>query len=65
MASRVHVEVDNQPVTSSVVVPDTGSWDTFWWVTVGEGTLTTGTHVLRIVADQEYFNFAAFRLLAE
>jgi len=65
VASRVHVEVDNQPVTGSVVVPDTGSWDTFWWVTVGEGTLTAGTHVLRIVADQEYFNFAAFRLLAE
>src|SRR5207302_3346299 len=62
VASRVHVEVDNQPVTGSVVVPDTGSWDTFWWVTVSEGTLTAGTHVLRIVADQEYFNFAAFRL---
>ena len=63
VASRVHVDVDTQPVTSSVVVPDTGSWDVFWWVGLGSISLTAGTHVLRITADQEYFNVAAFRLL--
>ena len=63
LTSRWHAEIDNQPVTGSVVVPDTGSWDTFWWVGVGGITLTAGPHVLRIVADQEYFNFAALRLL--
>jgi len=61
--SRVHVDVDTQPVTGSVVVPDTGSWDVFWWVGLGSISLTAGTHVLRITADQEYFNVAAFRLL--
>src|SRR5205823_3052072 len=44
--SRVHVEVDTQPVTGSVVVPDTGSWDVFWWVGLGSISLTAGTHVL-------------------
>jgi len=63
LTSRWHAEIDNQPVTGSVVVPDTGSWDTFWWVGVGGITLTAGPHVLRIVADQEYFNFAALRIL--
>src|SRR5207247_8863115 len=59
--SRWHAEIDNQPVTGSVVVPETGSWDTFWWVAVGGGTLTAGTHVLRIAADQEYFNLEVGR----
>src|SRR5947208_1002870 len=63
VASRVHVDVDTQPVTGSVVVPDTGSWDVFWWVGLGSISLTAGTHVLRNTADQEYFNVAAFRLL--
>src|SRR5947208_2004116 len=63
VASRVHVDVDTQPVTGSVVVPDTGAWDVFWWVGLGSISLTAGTHVLRITADQEYFNVAAFRLL--
>jgi hypothetical protein len=48
-----------------VAVPNTGSWNTFQWAGVGGIFLTAGTHVLRIVADQEYFGFAALRIVPE
>jgi hypothetical protein len=63
--SRWHAEVDGVPITGTVAVPNTGSWNTFQWAGVGGIFLTAGTHVLRIVADQEYFGFAALRIVPE
>ena len=51
-----HAEVNGSNVTGSVVVPNTGSWNTFQWVTKQGVTLAAGTQVLKLVADQQYFN---------
>jgi hypothetical protein len=62
--SRFHVEVDGVDVTGSVTVPVTGWWGTYAWVgrTV---SLTAGQHVLRVYAEQEYFNLDAIRVTAQ
>ncbi len=62
--SRWHADVDGVNVTGSVSVPNTGSWNTFKWVGGGGVPLAAGQHVIRISADEQYFNFAAFRILA-
>jgi hypothetical protein len=59
---RWHAEVDGVNLTGSVAVPNTGRWSTFQWIGVGGIPLTAGTHVLRIHADQQYFNLDAIRL---
>ncbi len=62
---RWHGEIDGATVTSSIQAPNTGSWSTFQWAGPGGIALTAGQHVLRIAADQEYFGFAALRLVAQ
>jgi hypothetical protein len=63
--SRWHVEVDGVDVTGSIAVPSTGSWRTFQFMGVSGVNLTAGLHVLRIFADQEYFNLDAIRIQAQ
>lgn len=60
--SRFHVEVDGVNLTGSVAVPDTGWWGTFQWIIFSGVNLSSGQHVLRVVADQQYFNFDAVRI---
>ncbi len=62
--SAFHVEVDGVNVTGTVGVPNTGSWSTFQWVRKTRITLAAGTHVLKIVADQQYFNLNSIRVSA-
>src|SRR5437660_1666279 len=62
--SRLHAEIDGVNVTGSVAVPNTGWWGTFQWIGVGGISLSAGQHVLRIYADQEYFNLDALRVVA-
>jgi hypothetical protein len=45
-----------------VTVPNTGWWATFMFVGVGGVSLSTGTHVLRVHSEQEYFNLDAIRI---
>ncbi len=54
--SAFHIEIDGVNVTGSVLVPNTGSWSTFQWVGKQGIALAAGTHVLKVVADQQYFN---------
>lgn len=56
------IEIDGVNVTGSVVVPTTGSWDAFTWVTFSGVSLTVGQHVVKIVSDQQYFNLNRIRL---
>src|SRR5205823_2477639 len=63
--SRWHAEIDGVNVTGSAAVPSTGWWGTFQWLGVGGIPLAAGPHVLRIVADQEYFNLDAIRMVTE
>ena len=60
--SRFHVEIDGVDVTGPVPVPNTGSWITFQYVAKSGVSLSAGRHVLRVQADQEYFNFDAVRI---
>lgn len=57
-----HVEVDGSNVTGPIAVPSTGDWSTYQWVGKSGISLAAGTHVLKIVADQQYFNFSALRI---
>ena len=60
--SRWHAEIDGVNVTGPIAVPSTGSWDTFQWFGKDGVSLTAGQHVLRIVAEQQYFNLDAIRI---
>ena len=60
--SQWHAEIDGANVTGSVRVPNTGSWATFQWIGASGVRLTAGQHVLRLVADQQFFNLDAIRI---
>jgi hypothetical protein len=62
--SAFHVEIDGVNVTGSVVVPMTGSWNTFQWVTRASVPISAGTHRLKLVSDVQYFNLNQLRLTA-
>jgi hypothetical protein len=61
-AGRFHVQVGGQNVTGSVAVPDTGGWDQFRWVGRNGVTLQAGRHVMKVVADRQYFNLNSIRI---
>ena len=61
--SRWHMEIDGSNVTGPVWIPNTGSWKSFQWTGAGGVSLAAGPHVLRIQAEQEYFNLDALRIL--
>ncbi|MFZ2855119.1 MAG: carbohydrate-binding protein [Rhodocyclaceae bacterium] len=60
-----HLEIDGVPVTGSLLVPTSGGWSTFQWVEAPSLPLSAGTHVLKVVADQPYFNLNSVRVLAD
>lgn len=53
---KFHLEVDGVAMSSSVVVPNTGSWATYTTVSGEITPLDTGMHVLRFVVEGSYFN---------
>src|SRR5437660_8504241 len=61
--SAFHIEIDGQNVTGSVVVPNTGNWNSFQWVGKKAVALPAGQHVLKVFVDQQYFNFNSVRVL--
>ena len=60
--SAFHVEMDGRDVTGRVTVPNTGSWATFQWIGKKSVPLTVGTHIMRVVSDQQYFDVTAIRV---
>ena len=60
--SRFHIEIDGVDVTGPITVPATGWWGTFAWVGKTGVNLAAGQHVLRVVAEEEYFNLDAVRV---
>ena len=65
-ASALHMTVDGVNVTGKKTLPYTGDWTTFRWAVVKSGVpLTAGRHVLRIVADIQYFNLNSIRIRNE
>src|SRR6266446_1460864 len=61
--SAFHIEIDGQNVSGTVTVPDTGNWKAFQWVGKKGVSLAAGQHVLKVVADQQYFNLNSIRVL--
>ena len=59
------MEVDGVNVTGAILVPDTGNWRTFRFIGKSGVSLTAGQHVLRMYAEQQYFNLDSIRILAE
>jgi hypothetical protein len=55
-----HVELDGNRVTPSVTVPMTADWSTFAAVSTPAFAMAAGTHSIKIVVDQQYFNFNNF-----
>ena len=59
---RFHVEIDGTDVTGPIAIPSTGWWGTYAWLGKSGVSLTAGNHVLRVHAEQEYFNLNAIRI---
>ena len=51
-----HLEIDGSPVSSSIIVQNTGSWTTYKTMTAKVSGLIPGSHVLNFVVDSSYFN---------
>ncbi len=59
-----HIEVDGSNVTGTVPVPITGDWTTYQWFGKSAVPLSAGKHVLKVVADAQYFNMSAVSIAA-
>lgn len=61
-----HVEVDGVDKTGPIVLPttNTSGWSNYQWVGKKTIQLAAGTRVLKIVADQQYFNLNSIRVAA-
>lgn len=57
-----HVEIDGANVTGAITRLNTGSWCTFQWFGRTGIPLTAGRHVLKLFADQQYFNVNSIRV---
>ncbi len=55
-SGRLHVEIDGIDVTGTVVVPNTGAWQTYTTVTASNISIAPGSHELRIVFDAAGLN---------
>lgn len=54
------LQVDNQVITSSIVVPNTGSWQTWQTIKVPNVSIANGEHVIRLNFSTQYFNLNYF-----
>jgi hypothetical protein len=62
--SAFQVEIDGTDVTGTIVVPNTGNWNVFQWVGRKGVTLSAGSHLLKIVSNQQYFDLNSIRVVA-
>ena len=51
-------------MTGPIIVPNTGGWSVFQWVGKQGVPIAAGKHVLKIFADQQYFNLNSIRVTA-
>lgn len=59
-----HIEVDGTNVTGSVAVPKTGAWTSYQWFGKQGVPLSAGAHVVKLVAETQWFNVSAVSLQA-
>jgi hypothetical protein len=56
------IEIDGVDATGSIAVQPTGGWETFAWIGKPSVNLSAGTHVLKLVMLQQYFNVNQLRI---
>jgi hypothetical protein len=61
--SAFRIEVNGLDLMGRVTVPYTGGWRSYQWVGAQRVGLKAGRQVLRIVADQQYFNLNSIRVV--
>ncbi len=57
-----HFELDDQPITGTLTFTNTGGWQNWATLNVGDVTLPTGWHTLEFVIDSAGFNVASYTL---
>jgi hypothetical protein len=60
-SGRMRIEFNGEDKTGQIVIPNTGSWETFTTVTKTGISLTAGTHIMRIFADSQWFDIDYFK----
>lgn len=63
-SSRFHVEIDGFDVTGPQKIPNTGA-GSFTWIGPGGINIKAGQHVMKVVAEQEFFTFDAISAALE
>lgn len=53
-----HIEIDGQAVTDSVSFAGTGGWQSWTDAPAGEVELTSGKHLVRVIADESDWNLS-------
>lgn len=51
-----HFEIDGEEITDTKIVGSTGDWDSYKGVSGVTKEITAGTHVLRLVIDESFFD---------
>jgi hypothetical protein len=51
-----HVEIDGEDISGPVNIPNTGGWQSWNTISIGEIFLSQGNHEMRIVFDADYMN---------
>jgi hypothetical protein len=54
--NSIHVELDGVNISGSIVIPNTGGWQTYQTVSVTTPSITSGQHILRIYEETGGFN---------
>ena len=61
-AAPDHPQAGTADVSGRATVPNTGGWERYQWVGAPRIRLPAGSHVLRVVSEQQYFNFDSVRV---
>ncbi|MCF7829560.1 MAG: cellulase family glycosylhydrolase [Candidatus Marinimicrobia bacterium] len=62
---QLQLFLDGEPLTSQVDVPETGGWEEWKSLSLGEMELPAGEHTIKLLFHQGGFNFLRFRFTAK
>jgi|GEM_PF-173389 len=54
--NSLHVEIDGTNITGSMVIPNTGDWQTYQTISVTTPSITSGQHIVHIYEETGGFN---------
>jgi len=62
--NSIHVEVDGVNISGSIIIPNTGGWQTYQTVSVTTPSITSGQHIVRIYEETGGFNINYITFIA-